>query len=53
MMIEYTRREAVKHYGAVRGEFGWILDDNVGMRSIAETIEASVNKVYRIYEKAL
>jgi hypothetical protein len=53
MMVEYTRREAVPRYGAHRGEFGWILEDNLGMRSISEAIEASINKVYRIYEKPL
>jgi hypothetical protein len=52
-MIEYIRRDALKHYGAVRGEIGWILEDNQGMRSIAEAIESHVNRVYRIYEKAL
>jgi hypothetical protein len=53
MMIEYTRRDAVARYGCTRGEFGWILDDNIGMRSIAETIDSNINRVYRIYEKAL
>ena len=53
MMIEYIRRSSVARYGATRGEIGWILDDNQGMRSIAETIDSGVNKVYRIYEKAL
>ncbi len=53
MMIEYIRRDAIARYGSVRGEIGWILDDNMGMRSIAETIESHVNRVYRIYEKAL
>ena len=53
MMIEYIRRSAVARYGSVRGEIGWILDDNQGMRSIAETIECTINKTYRVYEKAL
>jgi hypothetical protein len=53
MMVELARRDAVPTYGCERGEFGWILEDNMGMRSIAETIEASINKVYRIYEKPL
>ena len=53
MMIEYIRRDAVANFGASRGEIGWILDDNQGMRSIAETIDAKVNKVYRIYSKGL
>lgn len=53
MMIEYIRRASVTHYGASRGEIGWILDDNQGMRSIAETIDSRVNKVYQVYEKTL
>jgi hypothetical protein len=53
MMIEYTRRDAIVRYGCTRSEIGWILDDNVGMRSIAETIDSRINRVYRIYEKAL
>ncbi len=53
MMIEYIRRDAVAHYGASRGEIGWVLEDNQGMVSIAETIGSKVNKVYRIYSKTL
>ncbi|MDB5686866.1 MAG: N-acetyltransferase [Rhizorhabdus sp.] len=53
MMIEYVRRDAVRDYGATRGEIGWVLDVNQGMRSIAETIDAEINKVYRIYSKPL
>ena len=53
MMIEYIRRASVERYGASRGEIGWILDDNQGMRSIAETIESRVNKVYQVYERQL
>jgi len=53
MMIEYTRRDAVSKYGASIGEFGWILEDNKGMLSIAELPGAGVNHRYRIYEKAL
>ena len=53
MMIEYIRRASVENYGAERAEIGWILDDNQGMRSIAETIESRVNKVYQVYERTL
>lgn len=53
MMIEYIRRDAVSKFGAVRGEIGWILDDNQGMNAIAEAIGSTVNKQYNIYEKAL
>ena len=53
MMIEFTRRDAVSKYGATHGEFGWILEDNKGMLSIAQLPGAAVNHRYRIYEKAL
>ena len=53
MMIEYIRRNAVKSYGATRGEIGWILEDNKGMVAIADAIDSHVNKEYVIYEKAL
>jgi len=53
MMIEFTRRDAVAKYGASVGEFGWILEDNKGMLSIAELPGAHVNHRYRVYEKAL
>nr|WP_253201156.1 N-acetyltransferase [Sphingomonas quercus] len=53
MMIEYIRRDSVADYGASRGEIGWVLEDNQGMRSIAETIDSKVNKIYRIYQKTL
>lgn len=53
MMIEYIRRNAIRHYGASRGEIGWILDDNQGMNAIAEAIDSHVNKEYTIYEKPL
>jgi hypothetical protein len=53
MMIEFTRRDGTKKYGATHGEFGWILEDNKGMLSIAQLPGAAVNHRYRIYEKAL
>ena len=53
MLIEYIRRASSTGYGATRAEIGWILDDNQGMRSIAETIESRMNKVYQVYEKTL
>jgi hypothetical protein len=53
MMIEYTRRDAVSKYGATHGEFGWILEDNKGMLSIAQLPGAGVNHRYRIYQKQL
>ncbi len=53
MMIEFIRRDAVPNYGASRGEIGWVLEDNQGMNAISEAINATVDKVYQIYEKTL
>ena len=36
MLIEFTRREVVSKFGVKIGEFGWILEDNKGMLSIAQ-----------------
>lgn len=53
MLIEYTRRDCVGKFGINVGEFGWILEDNKGMLSIAELPGARINHRYRIYEKQL
>ena len=53
MMIERIRRNAVANYGATHGEFGWVLEDNQGMISIAQLPGAGANKVYRVFEKSL
>jgi hypothetical protein len=53
MLIEYTRRDCVGKFGIGTGEFGWILEDNKGMLSIAELPGARINHRYRIFEKAL
>lgn len=53
MMIDLIKRTSVENYGATRSEIGWILEDNQGMRSIAETINSTVNKVYLVYERTI
>ena len=53
MLIEHIRRAIVANFGATHGEFGWILEDNQGMMSIAQLPGATVNHTYRIYEKVL
>ncbi|CAA9513813.1 MAG: Hypothetical protein associated with Serine palmitoyltransferase [uncultured Sphingomonas sp.] len=53
MLIEHTRRACVAKFGIETGEFGWILEDNKGMLSIAELPSARVNHRYLVYEKAL
>ena len=53
MMVDTIRREAYENFGTLRGEVGWILDDNKGMIAIAEMIGGWVNKEYLIYQKPL
>ncbi|WP_265587851.1 N-acetyltransferase [Sphingomicrobium arenosum] len=53
MMIEFTRRVCVDKYGINWGEFGWVLEDNQGMMSIAQLPGAGTNHTYRVYEKTL
>jgi hypothetical protein len=53
MLIELTRRVCVDKYGINVGEFGWVLEDNQGMMSIAQLPGADINHTYRIFEKQL
>lgn len=53
MMVAYIRDASTRTFGASRGEFGWVLDDNGPMQSVGAAMNGEVNKVYRIYEKPL
>ncbi len=53
MMIDEIRRIAHEDYGTQRGEIGWILDDNKGMKAIADAIGSKVNREYVIYARDL
>ncbi|MCY7270634.1 MAG: N-acetyltransferase [Sphingomonas bacterium] len=53
MLIEFTRRACVEKYGVHTGEFGWVLEDNQGMMSIAQLPGANINHTYRIYQRSL
>jgi hypothetical protein len=53
MLIEFTRRVCVEKYGVHTGEFGWVLDDNQGMMSIAQLPGATINHTYRIFQRDL
>jgi GNAT superfamily N-acetyltransferase len=53
MLIEFIRRDIVPKYGTQWGDFGWVLSSNGPMRSVGEAVGGKINKVYRIYEKAL
>lgn len=51
--LSKTIAEFHRTRGAQRAEMSWILEDNLGMRHILETIGATVYKTYRVYEKKL
>ncbi|MFM7403899.1 MAG: N-acetyltransferase [Erythrobacter sp.] len=53
MMIETIKQEANGKFASVRGEIGWILEDNQGMVAIADTIDSKINREYAIYQKGL
>ena len=52
MVIDAVRAPAAKH-GYQEVEMSWILEDNMGMRNIIESIGGVAYKHYRIYEKNL
>ena len=52
-LIEHIRENAVGTFQSTRGEIGWILDDNQGMKAIADAIDSRVNREYLIFEKRL
>jgi len=52
-LIEEIRLATIADYGGKRAEIGWILEDNEGMKAIANALQTRINKVYRVYEKAL
>ena len=52
MVVAATRDPALRR-GIEQTELSWILEDNLGMRSILDGIGATVYKRYRIYKKEL
>jgi hypothetical protein len=53
MLIEHIRHYTHGVYGARYGELSWILEDNLPMRNILETIGCYIYKTYRIYGRKL
>ena len=51
-VIQTVRRYHIGR-GTKSGELSWILEDNLPMRHMIETLGASPYKTYRVYEKAL
>ena len=52
LMVDAGRRPAIA-LGYERFELSWVLEDNMPMRRISESIGAKTYKTYRIYEKLL
>lgn len=52
MVIQAVRAPAVRR-GVLEAEMSWILDDNIGMQNIIESIGGIAYKRYRIYSKEL
>jgi hypothetical protein len=52
LLIDRVRREAVK-MGFTHVELSWILEDNIPMRRINESLGGVAYKTYRIYHKPL
>ncbi len=50
--IEECRRRS-RGYAVEHIEFGWVLEDNMGMRRPIELFGAKIDKIHRIYEKDL
>lgn len=52
LMVDAVRKEAVK-MGFTHIELSWILEDNMPMRRMNESLGAKPYKTYRVYEKTL
>ncbi len=39
--------------GYFKGEFSWVLENNMAMRHVAEKLDAVIYKTYRLYDKAI
>ncbi len=50
--VEECRRRS-RGYAVEHVEFGWVLEDNLGMRRPIELSGAKIDKIHRIYEKDL
>ncbi len=53
MMISRIRDIAIAEYNTSRAEIGWILDDNQGMKAIADAIGSRINREYAVFERRL
>jgi hypothetical protein len=51
--IQEIRRRSAQYPSIDRCEFGWVLEDNMGMRKPIEMSGAEIDKIHRIYGKDL
>jgi hypothetical protein len=51
-VIDAVRRHLISR-GVTAAELSWILEDNSGVRQVVESLNATVSKVYRVYEREL
>ncbi len=51
--IQEIRRRSAQYPSIEHCEFGWVLEDNMGMRKPIEMSGAEIDKVHRIYGKDL
>ncbi len=49
--VEECRRRSARYKSVKHIEFGWVLEDNLGMRRPIELAGAKIDKIHRIYEK--
>ena len=52
LVVDRTHN-GLRAQGYTRVELSWVLEDNDGMRALAEATSAEPYKTYRIYEKDL
>jgi hypothetical protein len=51
--VIFRLRETHVKRGVTRAELSWILEDNLAMRRMIETMGAVPYKTYRVYERSL
>jgi hypothetical protein len=51
LMVIAPLHEKARREGVVNGDMSWILEQNLGMRKIIESVGATLYKRYRIYQK--
>ena len=53
LMVLESLRQGLSKEGIDRVELSWVLEDNLPMRRVIESIGGTASKTYRIFEKSL